>query len=214
MNTPSPRTTKVLYLLLGSLITALFPSFLVAFDCSSANITRNSQTAVENFQSAYGGGGTCDTVTGTLDIGGNNVVDLSPLSALTNLDGLSALTSVWKDVRVNDNHSLADCTGLITLLDPVDDGLPGPGLSSTGIPDVFYNVDLSGNLPGCNSVTEILADAPLMKINAGLNDVWYNPETPGQGFVFIVFPEIEQIFLAWFTYDTDRPPEDVTAMQV
>jgi hypothetical protein len=26
-----------------------------------------------------------------------------------------------------------------------------------------------------------------------------------------VFPEIKQLFLAWFTYDTERPPEDVIA---
>ena len=73
------------------------------------------------------------------------------------------------------------------------------------------HVDMWDNLPGCNSVTEILADAPLIRINAGLNDAWYNMETDGQGFFIIVFPEIDQIFMAWFTYDTDRPPEDVMA---
>jgi hypothetical protein len=26
-----------------------------------------------------------------------------------------------------------------------------------------------------------------------------------------VVPEIRQVFLAWFTYDTERPPQDVTA---
>ena len=49
-------------------------------------------------------------------------------------------------------------------------------------------------------------------MNAGLNDAWLNPETDGQGFFFIVFPEIKQMFMAWFTYDTERPPDDVTAM--
>ena len=49
-------------------------------------------------------------------------------------------------------------------------------------------------------------------MNAGLNDAWYNPATSGQGFLITVFPEIQQIFLAWFTFDTERPPEDVTAM--
>ncbi len=50
------------------------------------------------------------------------------------------------------------------------------------------------------------------QINAGLNDAWFNPATAGQGFLLSVFPEIQQIFLAWFTYDTERPLEDVTAM--
>jgi len=48
-------------------------------------------------------------------------------------------------------------------------------------------------------------------INAGLNDAWYNPATNGQGFLVAVFPDIKQMFVAWFTYDTERPPDDVTA---
>ena len=49
-------------------------------------------------------------------------------------------------------------------------------------------------------------------INPGLNDAWFNPDTNGQGFLIVVFPQIEQIFLAWFTYDTVRPDDSVTAM--
>lgn len=49
------------------------------------------------------------------------------------------------------------------------------------------------------------------QINSGLNDAWYNPATNGQGMLIAVFPEIKQLFLAWFTYDTERPPEDVMA---
>jgi len=49
-------------------------------------------------------------------------------------------------------------------------------------------------------------------INAGLNDAWYNPATIGQGFLIAVFPEIKQMFVAWFTYDTERPPDDVMAL--
>jgi len=48
-------------------------------------------------------------------------------------------------------------------------------------------------------------------INAGLNDGWFNPTTAGQGFLLAVFPDIKQLFLAWFTYDTERPAEGVTA---
>lgn len=133
-------------------------------------------------------------------------------AVLTNLDGLSALISVGEDVRIQNNPSLADCTGATELLDFVDDGAPGPGPGLAGIPDVADDVDLSGNLPGCNSVMEILAEAPLMKINAGLNDAWFNFDTNGQGFLITVFPEIKQMFMAWFTYDTERPPEEVTAI--
>jgi len=50
------------------------------------------------------------------------------------------------------------------------------------------------------------------RINAGLNDAWFNLATAGQGFLISVFPDRKEMFLAWFTYDTERPPEDVSAM--
>lgn len=49
------------------------------------------------------------------------------------------------------------------------------------------------------------------QINAGLNDAWFNAATAGQGFFVTVFPDIQQIFLAWFTYDTERPEPSVLA---
>jgi len=49
------------------------------------------------------------------------------------------------------------------------------------------------------------------QINAGLNDAWFNTATNGQGFLITVFPDIKEMFLAWFTFDTERPPEDVSA---
>ncbi|MEJ8568621.1 hypothetical protein [Elongatibacter sediminis] len=51
----------------------------------------------------------------------------------------------------------------------------------------------------------------LFRINEGLNDAWYNPSTSGQGFFVNVFPEIRMMFLAWFTFDTERPPANVQA---
>ena len=49
------------------------------------------------------------------------------------------------------------------------------------------------------------------KINAGLIDAWYNPETDGQGFFITVFPDLDAVSLAWFTYDTQLPPEDAVS---
>ncbi|HKJ18423.1 MAG TPA: plastocyanin/azurin family copper-binding protein [Xanthomonadales bacterium] len=49
-------------------------------------------------------------------------------------------------------------------------------------------------------------------INNGLNDAWFNETTAGQGFFITVFPDVGAIFLAWFTYDTERPAEDVMAL--
>jgi hypothetical protein len=49
------------------------------------------------------------------------------------------------------------------------------------------------------------------EINAGLNDAWYNPETDGQGFFITIFPDLGLVSLAWFTYDTELPPEDAVS---
>ena len=60
------------------------------------------------------------------------------------------------------------------------------------------------------NVTE--AVAPGFLINTGLSDAWYDPATGGQGFFIIVWEESQGLFLSWFTFDTERPPEDVTAI--
>jgi hypothetical protein len=48
-------------------------------------------------------------------------------------------------------------------------------------------------------------------LNSGLNDAWFNLDTPGQGIFLSVLPVSEVVFLAWFTYDTELPPEDAIA---
>jgi hypothetical protein len=50
------------------------------------------------------------------------------------------------------------------------------------------------------------------RINAGLNDAWFSPSTGGQGFIITVFEDIGMMFLAWFTYDSQRPDESTEAM--
>jgi hypothetical protein len=48
-------------------------------------------------------------------------------------------------------------------------------------------------------------------INPGLNGSWYYPETDGQGFFIDVFPDVGEMFVAWFTFDTEQPDESVDA---
>jgi len=48
-------------------------------------------------------------------------------------------------------------------------------------------------------------------LNPGLNDAWYDEDTDGQGFFITVFPVLGYVSLAWFTYDTELPPEDAQA---
>lgn len=49
------------------------------------------------------------------------------------------------------------------------------------------------------------------EINAGLNDAWYSTTTNGQGLTVTVFPDRKEVFVAWFTFDTQRPPANVNA---
>lgn len=69
-----------------------------------------------------------------------------------------------------------------------------------------------GGVGMSGTVTVEANGEPPLTINPGLNDAWFNPQTGGQGLLFTVFPDAELFFAAWFTFDTERPPEDVTAM--
>ena len=55
------------------------------------------------------------------------------------------------------------------------------------------------------------ADNNPFEMNAGLNDAWFDPLTDGQGFFITVFPDLNFVSLAWFTYDTELPAEDASA---
>ncbi|MCP4046103.1 MAG: hypothetical protein GY732_08960 [Gammaproteobacteria bacterium] len=69
----------------------------------------------------------------------------------------------------------------------------------------------TGNILSTDAPEPVTEALPLVDMNVGLNDAWYYPETNGQGFFITVFPEIGYVLLSWFTYDTERPAEGVTA---
>lgn len=76
--------------------------------------------------------------------------------------------------------------------------------------------DRSVYVAGSNLGVYLISDGPVQpesgfQINSGLSDSWFNPATPGQGFFVTVYPDSGEILLAWFTYDTERPPENVEA---
>lgn len=41
-----------------------------------------------------------------------------------------------------------------------------------------------------------------VEYQTGLNGTWWNPAQDGQGFVIHVIPEANQVFVAWFTYES------------
>jgi len=102
-----------------------------------------------------------------------------------------------------------------------DGGSTGNTLQSLSGLDAgqFYDVRVTPNdgkedgpIRSVLNLFQTESDDPLFKINAALSDAWYFPETDGQGFLIIVWETRKLIFLSWFTYDTVRPPDDVTAI--
>lgn len=57
--------------------------------------------------------------------------------------------------------------------------------------------------PGQGMFGRIVVEAgqPTFRINEGLNGIWHNPATSGQGWFFDVAPTLDQLFFAaWFTW--------------
>lgn len=76
--------------------------------------------------------------------------------SLTDLDQLAGLQSVGNLLIIEGHSNLSRCGGLNALLDPIDDGVAGPGPGGSVVPDVGGDVLLGGNLSGCNSIREVL----------------------------------------------------------
>lgn len=136
----------------------------VTKNCTSSDIELVDQGDVNLFQQAFGGGGTCDTITGTLhieDTGGTDISDLTPLNALRyvngdlvvygtyvleTLDGLEGIRRVGGDLEVSYNGDLRDCSALYNLLEATPTTQAG----------VSGEVFIADNASGCNSRAEIV----------------------------------------------------------
>ena len=79
------------------------------------------------------------------------------------------------------------------------------------IGDYFIGVvvSLGGNSGATASTVKITGT---FFVTAGVNDAWFNLATAGQGMIFTAFPDLVFFFLSWFTYDTERPDESITAI--
>ncbi len=143
--------------------------------------------------------------------------------AMAKIDGQpDSATSQWF-INVKDNTSLDNSNGGFTVFARVlGDGMNVvdainrlPRVNANGpfgeLPVIdFTSGDLTEENLVMTAVSEKQEATPFV-MNAGLNDAWYDPDTDGQGFFITVFPDLNFISLAWFTYDTDLPPDDDTA---
>ena len=150
--------------ILASILLGALPEFAKAANCTSSDITLADQGDVNLFQQAFSGGGTCDTITGTLKIedgDGTDITDLTPLRALRyvngdlivydnyelkSLEGLEGIQRVGGNLEVRYNDELGDCSALYELLDATPTGNFG----------IAGNTYVADNAAGCNSREEVV----------------------------------------------------------
>jgi hypothetical protein len=115
---------------------------------------------------------------------------------------LSGSTIEGSVIAANHNNPNGSGSQIVITLEPGDYTVQAsswaPGTSGN------FDVSVSAAIPAC-------VDCPFL-INTNLNDVWFNTFTSGQGFLIIVFPQMKELFVAWFTFDVERPPEDAVAI--
>lgn len=58
----------------------------------------------------------------------------------------------------------------------------------------------------------VLAPPAPFRINKALAGAWFNEATPGQGLVMDVYDNRNTMFVAWFTFDLERPASDTAMM--
>jgi hypothetical protein len=123
--------------------------------CLPEGITFTTQEEIDNFQTNYPG---CTVIQGDVWIQG---------STITNLDGLSALTSIWGDLTLLGNSALTNLAGL-------------EGLTTIGV-DLWINSnDALTNLTGLSGLTTLVGDFDIVGNDAltnltgleGLTSIW------------------------------------------
>jgi hypothetical protein len=152
---------------------------------------------------------------------GNGRIEADFVVPGTALDQLGAFKATGPSINGGDSYTVLISSALITASHETDsdaDGVPDPC-------DNCRNIQNSGQLDSDNDgIGDVCDPCPYdpendvnrnglcaTSINAGLNDAWFNPSTAGQGFFINVFPVAQQMFLAWFTYDLERPAPSVSA---
>jgi plastocyanin len=86
-----------------------------------------------------------------------------------------------------------------------------PGSYFIGSIIQFNDANSSNNRNFEDEPITVTASNNSFGINIGMMDAWFDQATDGQGFLITVYPQSKIMFVAWFTFDTERPPQDATA---
>jgi PKD repeat protein len=91
---------------------------------------------------------------------------------------------------------------------------PIHGFAAAGTYSVSLAATDDDGAQGSISRNVTVSEAPpdTIVINSGMTDAWYDPTTDGQGMLIMAWDDIKFVFMAWFTFDTERPPPDVEAI--
>ena len=76
----------------------------------------------------------------------------------------------------------------------------------------YYFVAQPLDTPDTGDYFYVFAPPAPLAINYSMSGSWYFEPTSGQGFLMEVFDATNFLFLAWFTYDLERPAEGTSAM--
>lgn len=63
-----------------------------------------------------------------------------------------------------------------------------------------------------NNLIKLFTTESSLIVNGAFNDAWFDPNTAGQGYFFTIYPDLGRVFVANFTYDSERPPANIMAM--
>ena len=168
--------------------------------------TFNSVEQARYFCSVHGSSGGVG-MSGTVNVteAANQAPNAAFSSSCTNLD------CNFTDQSTDNDGSIA--SRLWDFGDGTSSNAQNPAHSYAAAGTFAVNLTVTDNDGDSDSTSKNVAvtKAPFV-INAAISDAWFFPDTAGQGFFIIVWEDSKLVFLAWFTYDTERPPEGVTAI--
>ena len=170
--------------------------------------TSSTDVSVDSFNAVDGAyqAGEDFRVTGTLRNNGNANSGMFNINFYASTDGVITTGDILLDSKAITDLPAGE-------IENIDESVDLPQSLASGDYFVGAIIDLDDTNLGNNTAVD---DIPIFvftdfKLNTGLNDAWFNPDTDGQGFFITVFPDLGIAIMAWFTYDTELPPEDATA---